>query len=49
MPWPLAAEVLGLDAAGLAALARTAVDVSFAPEEVKADVREQIDGYAASA
>lgn len=47
--YALAAEVLGLDAAGLAALARTAVDVSFAPEEVKADVREQIDGYAASA
>ncbi len=38
--YEIAAELLGLDEAGLAELARTGVRASFAPEDVKA----RIDG-----
>lgn len=43
--YEIAADLLGLDETGLADLARTAVDVSFAPEPVKARVRDEIDDY----
>ena len=39
----IAAELLDLDAAGVADLARTAVEVSYAPDEVKARVLAEID------
>lgn len=39
----IAADLLGLDEAGVADLARTAVRVSFAPDEVKARVLAEID------
>ncbi|MBO9523248.1 MAG: adenosine deaminase [Nocardioidaceae bacterium] len=45
--YEIAADLLGLDAAGVADLARTAVDASFAEEEYKADLRQQIDAYLA--
>ena len=41
--YALAAELLDLDAGGVADLARTAVDVSFAPPEVKRRVLAEID------
>jgi aminodeoxyfutalosine deaminase len=41
--YQIAADLLGLDEAGLADLARTAIDVSFAPDEVKTRVRAEID------
>ncbi|MCW2760221.1 MAG: add2 2 [Marmoricola sp.] len=41
--YEIAADLLDLDEAGVADLARTAVRVSFAPEEVKARVLEEID------
>lgn len=41
--YEIAAEVLGLDESGLADLARTSVRVSFAPDEVKARILEEID------
>jgi aminodeoxyfutalosine deaminase len=41
--YQIAADLLDLDEAGLAELARTAVEVSFAPDEVKARVRGEID------
>jgi aminodeoxyfutalosine deaminase len=44
--YEIAAELLGLDEAGLAALARAAVDASFAPDEVKARLRAEIAAYA---
>jgi aminodeoxyfutalosine deaminase len=44
--YELAADVLGLDEAGLAELARTAVRVSFAPHDVKGRVLAEIDAYA---
>jgi aminodeoxyfutalosine deaminase len=47
--YQIAADLLGLDEAGLADLARTAVDVSFAPDDVKARVRREIDSALAEA
>jgi aminodeoxyfutalosine deaminase len=44
--YAIAAELLGLDAAGLAGLARTAVHASFAPEEVRTRLLGEIDAYA---
>jgi len=41
--YAIAADLLGLDEQGVADLARTAVQVSFAPEDVKARIREEID------
>ena len=46
--YAIAADLLGLDEEGVADLARTAIDVSFAPDEVKASVRAEIDAYVAS-
>ena len=43
--YEVAARLLGLDEAGVADLARTAVRSSFAPEEVKARVLAEIDTY----
>jgi len=45
----IAADLLGLDPAGVAELARTAVTVSFAPDQVKKDLLAEIDGYLAAA
>ncbi len=45
--YAVAAELLGLDEAGLAELARTAVRASFAPEDVRERVLGEIDAYAA--
>ncbi|MCM0620422.1 adenosine deaminase [Nocardioides bruguierae] len=42
----VAADLLGLDEAGLADLARAAVDASFAPDDVRARVLAEIDDYA---
>jgi aminodeoxyfutalosine deaminase len=44
--YAVAADLLGLDEAGLAELARDGVRQSFAPEEVKARVLGEIDAYA---
>lgn len=46
--YDVAADLLGLDEAGVAELARTAVRVSFAPEDVKARVLGEIDAHAGS-
>lgn len=43
--YAIAADLLDLDEAGLKALATTAVDVSFAPAEVKQQLREEIANY----
>jgi aminodeoxyfutalosine deaminase len=43
----IAAELLQLDEAGVAELARSAVRHSFAPEDVRARVLAEIDGYLA--
>jgi aminodeoxyfutalosine deaminase len=43
--YAIAADLLDLDEQGLRDLATTAIDVSFAPEEVKARVREEIRTY----
>ena len=43
--YEIAADLLDLDRAGLADLATVAVDVSFAPDDVKARVRAEIAGY----
>ena len=45
--YAIAAELLGLDEAGLAELARTGVRASFAPEDVRERVLDEIDAYAA--
>ncbi|WP_307828101.1 adenosine deaminase [Nocardioides sp. SYSU D00038] len=45
--YEIAADLLGLDAAGAAELARTAVRASFAPDDVRARVLGEIDAYAA--
>ena len=47
--YEIAAGLLDLDEIGLAALATTAIDVSFAPEDVKARVRAEIASYLAAA
>ncbi|MBM7515912.1 adenosine deaminase [Nocardioides nitrophenolicus] len=44
--YEIAADLLGLDESGLAALARAAVDASFAPDEVKDRIRAEIASYA---
>ncbi|CAN5630827.1 adenosine deaminase [soil metagenome] len=46
--YQIAADLLDLDEAGVADLARTAVDVSFAPDDVRARVRGEIDAYASA-
>ncbi|PRY63806.1 aminodeoxyfutalosine deaminase [Knoellia remsis] len=46
--YALAADVLDLDEQGLTELATTAIDVSFAPDDVKARVRREISAYAAA-
>lgn len=45
--YELVAELLDLDEAGLASLARAGVDHSFAPDDVKARIRGEIDAYLA--
>ena len=45
----IAADLLGLDAAGVADLARTGVEASFAPQDVKDRVLGEIDAYAGAA
>ena len=47
--YAIAADLLDLDEAGLAELARTAVRASFAPDDVKARILGEIDAYAAGA
>lgn len=44
--YAIAADLLDLDESGLADLAATALDVSFAPDEVKRRVRDEISAYA---
>jgi len=46
--YALAADLLGLDEAGLADLARTAVRASFAPEDVKKRIEYEIDAHLAA-
>jgi aminodeoxyfutalosine deaminase len=43
--YAIAARLLELDEGGLVDLVRTAVDVSFAPEEVQANLRDDLDAY----
>src|SRR6478609_6166635 len=45
--YEIAAELLGLDHAGIADLARTSVEVSFAPDDVKRRILGEIDAYVA--
>ncbi len=47
--YAVAAELLGLDAAGVAELARAAVRQSFADEPVKRRLLAEIDSYLAQA
>ncbi len=47
--YAIAADLLDLDEAGLKALATTAVDVSFAPDDVKARLRGEIADYGSRA
>lgn len=47
--YAVAARLLGLDAAGVAGLARAAVDASFLPAAGKTALRTEIDTYAATA
>ena len=44
--YEIAADLLGLDEAGVAELARTAVRASFADEPTKAKVLAEIDAHA---
>ena len=46
--YEVAAELLELDEAGVADLARAAIDASFAPDDVKARIRAEIDGHEAA-
>jgi aminodeoxyfutalosine deaminase len=46
--YAIAADLLGLDEAGVAELARTAVRASFAPAEVRERLLGEIDGYVAA-
>lgn len=43
--YEIAADLLGLDERGVADLAVTAVDASFAPDDLKADLRAQIEEW----
>lgn len=45
--YAVAADLLGLDQAGVADLARAAVSASYAPDEVKARILGEVDAYAA--
>ena len=45
--YAVAADLLDLDEAGVADLARAAVDASFAPADVKARITAEIEAYAA--
>ena len=47
--YEIAADLLDLDAAGVADLARTAVEVSYAPDDVKARILTEIDEVASTA
>jgi len=47
--YEIAADLLDLDEAGLAELARTGVRASFAPDDVKSRIVAEIDAYASSA
>src|SRR6478609_6509542 len=47
--YQIAADLLDLDESGLAEIARTAIRVSFAPEDVKSRVLEEIDAVLAGA
>ena len=47
--YAVAADLLGLDEAGLADLARTAVRASFAPDDVRSRLLAEIDAYAGDA
>ena len=47
--YEIAADLLDLDEAGLAELARTGVRASFAPDDVKRRIVAEIDAYASSA
>ena len=47
--YAVAAELLDLDGAGAAELAKTAVRVSFADDSVKDNLIREIDAYAAQA
>jgi aminodeoxyfutalosine deaminase len=47
--YEIAADLLGLDEAGIAALAKNAVTASFAPDAVKSQVLAEIGAYAARA
>ncbi|HJQ02356.1 MAG TPA: adenosine deaminase [Jatrophihabitans sp.] len=44
----IAAQLLELDRTGIAELAKNAVTASFAPDQVKADLRTEIDDYLAT-
>jgi aminodeoxyfutalosine deaminase len=44
--YEIAARLLGLDAVGIADLARAAVGASFAPEDLKVSLLDEIDEYA---
>ncbi len=46
--YEIAADLLELDEAGVADLARTAVEVSYAPDEVKAQILTEIDAHLAA-
>nr|WP_051717398.1 adenosine deaminase [Streptomyces megasporus] len=46
--YEIAARLLGLDAAGVATLARNAVTASFAPDHVKASLLAEIDAHLAA-
>jgi aminodeoxyfutalosine deaminase len=46
--YEIAADLLGLDEAGLADLSRAAVDASFAPDEVKTRLRNEVADYVAN-
>jgi adenosine deaminase len=45
--YAVAAELLGLDEAGIADLARNAVTTSFAPDDVKTRLHSEISDYLA--
>lgn len=47
--YAIAADLLDLDTGGLVALAQTAIDVSFAPAEVKARIGAELAAYGATA
>ena len=44
--YEIAADLLDLDEAGVADLARTAIRVSYAPDDVKRRVLAEIDSFA---